>query len=54
MDLSRFIEKKLKDTVKECKYKIAYIPKGWAHIHIKTFSKELADLIEEKYARIKN
>ena len=41
------IKKKLNGTL-DCAYKKAHIPKGWAHIKINTFSKELAKEIEQE------
>jgi len=41
------IKKKL-NGILDCAYKKAHIPKGWAHIKINTFSKELAKEIEQE------
>jgi hypothetical protein len=44
--LEDMIKAKLKDTQK-CKFKTAWIPKGWACVYIDTFTKELAEIIKK-------
>ena len=46
-NLKKIIEDKLKQTTR-CGFKKAWIPKGWACVHVKTFSTELAKKIKEK------
>ena len=46
-DLEQIIKKRLEATL-DCKYKRDYIPKGWAHIHINKFAKELAKELKGK------
>lgn len=48
--LQKLIEKRL-DKTRDCDYKKTHIPKGWAHIPIKRFSRELT---EEIYKTFKN
>ena len=43
MDYKKIIRHQLKQSMK-CKFKCAWIPKGWAAVHIKTF---IDDLDEE-------
>jgi len=45
MKFETIISNRLKLT-QECKFKQAFIPKGWACVKIKEFSKELAKEIE--------
>jgi len=49
--LDQVIEKALKGTIDHCAFKLAWIPKGWACVHAKTFSKELAKIIKSKEER---
>ncbi len=49
--LEQVIEKALKGTIDHCAFKLAWIPKGWACVHTKTFSKELAKIIKSKEER---
>lgn len=42
--IQKAIETKLQET-QNCKFKKAWIPKGWACVHISTFMKEMAELI---------
>ena len=44
--IEELVKKRLNKTL-DCTYKKAYIPKGWAHIHIETFAKELAKELKE-------
>jgi len=44
--LKTIIENRLKATT-QCGFKKAWIPKGWACVKIKVFSKELAKEIEK-------
>ena len=45
--LQKIIEDRLNKTL-DCDYKKAFIPKGWACINIKRFSRELAKEIKER------
>ena len=47
MNLAKIIKDRLIDTTK-CKFKQAFVPKGFACVHINTFSKELAEEIADK------
>jgi hypothetical protein len=47
MKLETIIKQFLLKTL-DCEYKKAYIPKGWAHVKINKFSKELAKVINER------
>ena len=51
--LENIINKRLQVT-RNCKFKNAWIPKGWTCVHIKTFSSELAAnlLAEQKKAKL--
>lgn len=46
MKLDSIIRKHLKEAKDRCDFKKAFIPKGWACIKIKKFSKELAKEIK--------
>lgn len=46
--LKQIIKNKLKQT-KDCEFKKAFIPKGYACVKIDNFSKELAEIIEIEY-----
>jgi len=50
-ELEGIIKRRLIGT-NNCDYKKVYIPKGWAHIKIKTFSKDLAKEIEIQINRV--
>ena len=50
--LKNIIRSKLKETQK-CKFKNAWIPKGWACVYIDIFVDELAELIEKNYKLLK-
>ena len=47
MKLETIIINKLKHT-RNCKFKAAWIPKGWACVEINTFAKELAEELKKE------
>ena len=44
--LEQVIKKAFRDTTDHCEFKRAFVPRGWAAINIKKFSKDLAEIID--------
>jgi hypothetical protein len=48
-EIDIIVEQMLRDTIKHCKFKKAWLPKGWACVEIKSFCKELKERISKTH-----
>jgi hypothetical protein len=46
--MQEMIRAKLEETVSHCKFKRAWLPKGWACVEIRSFAKDLANDIRKE------